>query len=415
LPDGGNLSEKQFLASLVGVTALSMLVAGVFAPRVAADDDDFFLFIPDTLVLSRSVYAGNASTVTVGQTLPPGCVAGSVPVPLLAGGSASVKVACGAAVADGTYPSVFNNDGPDGSFGITSPIFLDDITTDGHLIGTLTIPSSQIVTSFSSKSELALNLSTDGRSITFGGYRGGPGFVTGPNQLDVSNSNTPGVVDPTNPVVSQYYRSVGEVDAFGHLQITEGNAYSGNNGRAAIKAHSLYYMTGNDNNGGLTGSELTSTQIGLNLVNSTGVELVVPGQAPPLPPNINKIGNFSITQVVDPTTGQPYAKADKAGKDNNFRGLTIFDNTLYVTKGSGGNGINTVYQVGTQGVLPTGDTAALASTPITILPGFPTTLAGGVAPNGTVTPVAFPFGIWFANASTLYVCDEGDGTLLTRQ
>jgi len=27
------------------------------------------------------------------------------------------------------------------------------------------------------------------------------------------------------------------VDAFGHLQITEGNAYSGNNGRAAIKAH----------------------------------------------------------------------------------------------------------------------------------------------------------------------------------
>jgi hypothetical protein len=172
--------KKQFLASLVGVTALSMLVAGVFAPRVAADDDDFFLFIPDTLVLSRSVYAGNASTVTVGQTLPPGCVAGSVPVPLLAGGSASVKVACGAAVADGTYPSVFNNDGPDGSFGITSPIFLDDITTDGHLIGTLPIPSSQIVTSFSSKSELALNLSTDGRSITFGGYRGGPGFVTGP-------------------------------------------------------------------------------------------------------------------------------------------------------------------------------------------------------------------------------------------
>jgi len=25
----------------------------------------------------------------------------------------------------------------------------------------------------------------------------------------------------------------------------------------------------------------------------------------------------------------------------------------------------------------------------------------------------FPFGIWFANANTLYVCDEGDGTLVT--
>ena len=404
--------KKTFIAGVVATIALSTLTAGVFTPSVAADED-FFLFIPDTLVLSRSVYAGNAATVTVGQTLPPGCVAGTVPVQVLVGGSANVKVTCGTAVADGTYPTVFNNDGPDGSFGVTSPIFLDSITTNGFLLGTLPIPSDQIVTSFSSKSELALNRSTDGKSITFGGYRGGPGFVTGPNQLDVSNSNTPGVVDPTNPVVSQYYRSVAEVDAFGHLQITEGNAYSGNNGRAAIKAHSLYYMTGNDNNGGLSSSQLTGTQIGINLVNSTGVELVVPGQAPPVPPNINKIGDFEITQVIDPSTGKPYAKADKAGKDNNFRGLTIFNNTLYVTKGSGGNGINTVYQVGNPGVLPSGDTATLATVPITVLPGFPTVLASGVSTTGNPTPVAFPFGIWFANATTLYVCDEGDGTLVT--
>jgi hypothetical protein len=404
--------KKTFIAGVVATIALSTLTAGVFTPSVAADED-FFLFIPDTLVLSRSVYAGNAATVTVGQTLPPGCVAGTVPVTLLVGGTANVKVTCGTAVADGTYPTVFNNDGPDGSFGVTSPIVLDSITSDGFLLGTLPIPSDQIVTSFSSKSELALNRSTDGKSITFGGYRGGPGFVTGPNQLDVSNSNTPGVVDPTNPVVSQYYRSVAEVDAFGHLQITEGNAYSGNNGRAAIKAHSLYYMTGNDNNGGLSSSQLSGAQIGINLVTSTGVELVVPGQAPPVPPNINKIGDFEITQVIDPSTGKPYAKADKAGKDNNFRGLTIFNNTLYVTKGSGGNGINTVYQVGNPGVLPSGDTATLAAVPITVLPGFPTTLASGVSTTGNPTPVAFPFGIWFANATTLYVCDEGDGTLVT--
>ena len=43
--------------------------------------------------------------------------------------------------------------------------------------------------------------------------------------------------------------------------------------------------------------------------------------------------------------------------------------------------------------------------PITILPGFPNTAAS--------TTTAFPFGIWFADASTLYVCDEGDGTLVT--
>jgi hypothetical protein len=324
-----------------------------------------------------------------------------------------VTVKCSVATADGTFPTVFNNNKADGSFGVTSPIFLDNITTRGKLLGTLAIPSDQIVTSFSSKSELALNRSTDGKSITFVGYLGGPGFLTAPNQLDVSNSNTPGVVDPTNPVVSQYYRAVAEVDADGKLRITEGNAYSGNNGRAAIKSGWLYYLTGNDNNGGLSSSQLTGTQVGVNLITSTGAELLVPGQTPPVPPNINKIGDFEITQVIDPSTGKLYAKADKAGKDNNFRGLTIFNNTMYVTKGSGGNGINTVYQVGDAGVLPTGSTADLAKVPITILPGFPTTLASGVDSKGNATPVAFPFGIWFANAETLYVCDEGDGTLVT--
>jgi hypothetical protein len=141
------------------------------------------------------------------------------------------------------------------------------MTTGGALINSLPIDPTQIDTSFSSKSELALNKSLDGQSITFAGYVGGPGFTTGPNQLDVSNSNTPGVVDPTNPVVWQYYRSVAEVDAFGDLQITEGNAYSGNNGRAAIKTNSsTYYMTGNDNNGGLSKTQLPETQVGINLV-----------------------------------------------------------------------------------------------------------------------------------------------------
>jgi hypothetical protein len=410
------VKKRRTLGVLVLATAFA-LAGGVFVSKMAADDDDHnsrhFRFAEDSLVLSRSVYAGTPGTITIGQVTPPGCVPGTITLPLLAGGTTTVKIkansssGCNTAVADGTYPTVFNNDGADGSFGITSPIFLDNITTDGWLLNTLPIPSGQIVTSFSSKSELALNLATDGKSITFAAYRGGPGFVTGPNQLDVSNSNTPGVVDPTNPVSSQYYRSVAEVDADGHITITEGNAYSGNNGRAAIKAHSLYYMTGNDNNGGLTASQLTGTQVGVNLTTSTGVELLVPGQAPPVPPNINKIAEFSVIQV-------GYTTADKPGKDNNFRGLTIFHNTLYVSKGSGGNGINTVYQVGAAGVLPTGSTAALVAEPITVLPGFPTTLASGTALNGsTGNAVAFPFGLWFADEHTLYVCDEGDGTLVT--
>jgi hypothetical protein len=363
-------------------------------------------FWPGNLVVSRSVYAGDAGTVTVGQTLPPGCVAGTVKVPLLAGGTTNVSVTCGKATNDGTYPTVFNNDAPDGSFGVTSPIFLDQMTDDGHLLSTLPIDPTRIVTSFSSKSELALNLSGDGKSITFMGYVGGPGFVTGPNQLDVSNSNTPGVVDTSNPVVSQYYRAVAEVDADGHLQITAGNAYSGNNGRAAVKADSHYYLTGNDNNGGLSKTQLTTTQIGLNLIHSTGSEFLLPLL---FPPSINMIGDFEVTQV-------GYTTADKPGKDNNFRGLRVFHDTLYVTKGSGGNGINTVYQVGTAGTLPTPANApggSLENEPITILPGLPTGLASGVNQLGNPAPVSFPFGIWFADSKTLYVADEGDGTLVS--
>lgn len=404
--------KRIIVLAVLAFAAASMQAQGAFVSKVAgvgdgaSDRSDRFEFKAGTLVLSRSVYAGSASTVSIGQTLPPGCVARTVAVPLLVGGTASVKVKCATAIADGTYPMVFNNDGPDGSFGVTSPIFLDNLKINGERLDTLAVPSDLIVTSFSSKSELALNRATDGKSVTFVGYHGGPGFITGPNQLDVSNSNTPGVVDPTNPVSSQYFRAVAEVDANGHIQITDGNAYSGNNGRAAAKANGLYFLTGNDNNGGLSSAQLTGTQTGINLITSTGAELLVPGQTPTLPPTIAKIGEFAITQA-------GYATPDKAGKDNNFRGLTIFNNTMFVTKGSGGNGINTVYQVGKSGVLPSGSTAQLEAEPITILPGFPTSLASGLDQKGNPAPIAFPFGIWFADAATLYVCDEGDGTLVS--
>ena len=53
---------------------------------------------------------------------------------------------------------MFNNALVDGSFGVTSKIYLAQMTPDGFPLGTIEVPSSQIVTSFSSKSELALNL-----------------------------------------------------------------------------------------------------------------------------------------------------------------------------------------------------------------------------------------------------------------
>jgi uncharacterized protein (TIGR03437 family) len=281
---------------------------------------------------------------------------------------------------------VWNNDSVDGSFGVTSPIFLDQLSPSGTTLDSVAIPSNMIVTSFSSKSELALNLSTDGSVITFMGY------VTAPSSVDVSNSNTPGVYDPTNPSGGSYFRAVAQVGANGAIQVTPTNAYSGNNGRAAILSNGLYYMVGNANNG-------TSTPT--NVITSTGVEIATPGQAANTVPQ--EVGNFSIAQVTNPATGTPYAP-DKLGKDNNFRGLTIFNNTVYVTKGSGSNGIDTVYQVGNAGTLPTLATAAAA--PITVLPGFPTASAKTAGATND-----YPFGVWFANATTLYVADEGDGVL----
>lgn len=348
------------------------------AAPLLAQPAAFTGFTPNNVVVSRSVYTGTASTVTIGQALPPNC-------------PSTAACGTGKATDNGSFPvtgstnNVWNNDKIDSNFGITSPVFLDQITPSGMLINSLAIPTTLVSTSFSSKSELAVNLSTDGTALTFMAY------AAPPNTIDVSNSNTPGVYDPTNPVGDSYYRDVVQVSPNGSVTATPTNAYSGNNGRAAILANGFYYMVGNDNNGSGTPT---------NIVTSTGVEIATPGQPGSTVPQ--QVGSFSISQYNDPATGKPY-NADKLGKDNNFRGLTIFNNTLYVTKGSGSNGFNTVYQVGAAGTLPTPANAATA--PITVLPGFPV-----ISEKQATGPTQYPFGIWFANATTLYVADEGDGT-----
>lgn len=449
---------KKLVPVAFAAALAAALAIGPFAINVSAQENDqqfdqglghseFHGFIPGSIVLSGTVYVGNANTVTIGEALPPGCqntgpvtspTAATVNVPLLPADqtasttTVAVTVSCGYASDNGEAPNlkdnhnVWNNANTDPSFGVSSPIVLWDLSTNGDLLSTLPVPSNEIVTSFSSKSELALNRSLDGHSLTFMGYRGGPGCPsltlntetnvltqgtnvgptspTAPNLIDVSASNTPGLCDPTNPAVASYvgatnptayYRSVAEVDAWGNLRYTDGDAYSGDNSRAAIKADNwLYYSVGNDNNGGLSKKQVSETQLGVDLSHSTGAELFVPGAVPLVPPDNNMISYFiSIT-------------GDKPGKDTNFRGLTIFDNTLYVSKGSGSNGINTVYQLGNPGVLPTlanAPSGGLITEPYTIPLGFPNTSASTDSPGGD-----YPFGLWFANATTLYVCDEGD-------
>ena len=194
---------------------LALMTAAVVGGAVTSAQSDgglfpFPVFFPGNLVVSRSVYDNNPNNVTVGETLPPNC--------------ASTTGGCSpGATNNGTYPSVWNNDLSDGSFGITSTIFLDQITPWGWLVNSLEVPNSsqkgittasdQLVTSFSSKSELALNLSSDHNYLTFMGY------VAPVDALDVSNSNTPGEVDPTNPVGENNFRAVAQVDQMGKIPL----------------------------------------------------------------------------------------------------------------------------------------------------------------------------------------------------
>jgi len=396
---------------------LARIVAGVsitIAASAALAQNLFFQ--PGNLVVSRSVYDNNAATISPGIILPPGC--------------ANTLGGCSnPATSDGTYPAVWNNNLADGSFGITSKILLDQITTAGMLVNTLEVPNSsdsgitstsdQMVTSFSSKSEIALNLSLSGKYLTFMGY------LAPIDAIDVSNSNTVYIapwfgistVDFTNPVGEYVYRVVAEVDENGNLQFTKTNSYSGNNGRAAIlndvNGANVVYMAGNAGNGGNPQPN--------GVIISTGAQILTPSALPEsaqIPGAPTPVGSFNITQVDD--------KADKIGKDTNFRGLTIHNNVIYYTKGSGGNGINTVYFIDTTGsACPNGvglpsPGAALPTTPIPysiasvptlgvapynmcILAGFNTSLAKNDTSH-------FPFGLFFANDSTLYVADEGNGT-----
>jgi hypothetical protein len=363
-------------------------------------------------LLSRVIYDNNPNNVVVGMQLPPGCAPAN----------------CAAATDNGAYPQVFNNALVDKSFGITAKIILDQLTTSGNAINSLEVPNSsqngvpptkdQMVTSFSSKSELALDLSTDNQAVTFMGY------LASINALDVSNANTPAVVDPTNPVPGQNYRVVAQINAKGQFRFTATNAYSGNNGRAAIlnAGDGVLYAAGDAGNGSNPQPDGVILGAGAQFLTPQVKSLVA--QDPGLP---TPVGSFNVTQLGNDT------KPDKIGKDTNFRGLAIFNNVVYYTKGSGSNGVNTVYFIDTSGSNSSGNplacatngtglpstSASLPSAPLQYDPSvlqtkgvFPYNMCilSGFPATKSSTNTAFPFGVWFANADTLYVADEGNGT-----
>ncbi|HEY4114587.1 MAG TPA: hypothetical protein VGM17_11065 [Rhizomicrobium sp.] len=371
------LPQARRASLLAGCSVLAIFTS---ATMVLADQP---ALLPNSLVISSTTYdrtQGAVASLTVGTTL-----------------AGSDNTQTSSAVAGNNYTQVWNNESVDPSFGVTSAIQLTDMEPhSGHVFGTVTVPADQVVTSFPSKSELGLHIANDtnGLHVVFVGYAG-----AGVGALDASNADAVPGQDPTNPVTyafgSSYAfpRTIVSMDRNGNFSYTPTTDYGGNNGRSALLgSNGLYYTVGNANNGNAstfapngTNPDVTTTT-GLIAVNPIDAQTasVAPGDSAEVDPNLQ----YPLNK----------GKLDKAGKDNNYRGVTEQGGALYFTKGSGSNGMDTVYTVAS---LPTVDNAAQAT--ISVVPGFPTDSAR--ATGGDFTP----FAVFFANATTMYVTDEGSG------
>src|SRR5712672_982819 len=304
------------------------------------------------------------------------------------------------------FPQIFNH--PNVS-GIQGNVFLDYYkpSPGAPLLSTLPLTASAvkqgqpiITTSFSSKSEGSLHLSLDGHYVTYMGYNGAAG-LEGVSNSETTNPNAQ-ITGATGPF---YDRAAALVKYDLTVTVTiEDFAYSGDNPRGAITLDGKeFYMAGNadstTNAGGTTGPGRT-----------IGARLGLPGSKDSI-----QLGTYLASD-------RPDESAKNHVKDNNWRGIGIFADAsgvqnLYVSKGSGGNGDDGVFQVlngnfpnatlaqvvnGTGAGVPTGGTN---NTIVQLLGNQATN------PNTNGPSPLTPFGFFFANPTTLYVADEGNSTI----
>ncbi len=259
-------------------------------------------------------------------------------------------------------------------------------------------PGSYITTSFSSKSEGALMVSPNGNYLTYMGYQGPDTTVNVSNgySLEPLNELSPNTYTDSSGVPYPFYdREVALIGAAGLLSLTPiDNANSGDNPRGAITVDgNEFYTAGNSDSTekAVTVGGITYGEPGLTI----GVRCATPGNS-----QSYQLGNYTASDRTKETTKQHV-------KDNNWRGIGIYTDgngvqQLYVSKGSGGNGDDGLFQVGS---------------------GLPSCTSGGTNTNNTITelvgaPVTndttgaigpyLPFGFWFANPTTLYIADEGN-------
>jgi hypothetical protein len=269
------------------------------------------------------------------------------------------------------YPYIFND--PTVS-GVQGSIHLDVFAPFPHVPALFSFPLSGITTSFSSKSEGALTRSVDHHFLTYIGYDGPDG------DEGVSNSYTT-AANLAGNTLPLFDREVALISADGSVSLTpQSNAYSGDNPRAVITVDGTqFYMAGN--------SDSTIAKDGTGPGTTIGARYGTPGS------------NTSYQLGVYFASDRPDETAKQHVKDNNFRGIGIYNGNLYTSKGSGGNGDDGIFKV--EDVSGHGLPTGTGNTIVHLL-GAPAT----DPVTGNPSPFT-PFGFFFANPKTLYVADEG--------
>src|SRR5262249_10841158 len=149
-------------------------------------------------------------------------------VPALIGAAWATAAASGQAFTPGNLVVLQAgvDGGPTALSSAATPLFLKEIDiTDGHVVQTITVPSTGWAADpqrGSATSEGMLSLSADGKRLVFVGYRADAGTLS---VVSTSSANNPRVVAVVN--------CAGAVDTTTAL----GDAYTGNNIRSAVSSN----------------------------------------------------------------------------------------------------------------------------------------------------------------------------------
>ncbi len=284
--------------------------------------------IPGDLLVSTSYYA-NDPDIVAGQTvLPPGS------------GSAGAI-----AIAGGDYPYVFNNDTVDASFGVTSRLFLkrDHAVgpAAGHHPGAEQRPGHQLLLEVRGRAQPVVRRQVPSRSSTTWPRRT---RLTSPTRTRLASSTRPTRSAPPTTGPWPRCRRTASGPSPRPTPTAATTAARRSRPRSTASTTSTPRATR------ATGPTRSPTGVVLG----AGTQIITPSSLPEAaqtPGAPTPVGSFNVTQLGD--------KADKVGKDDNFRGLTLYNDVLYYTKGSGGNGVNTIYFLDTTGTAcPSGSRTA---------------------------------------------------------